>query len=103
MLCVRALWKLSSPVESASCITRVSHPKNGTQDTFPWKDTASPRQTWGRWKGGGTREYRERGAPSFRTAKATLGLGKEEGTGHRPCPPTGQGRHFVQTKQMGGF
>lgn len=100
-MCVRALWKLSSPVESASCITRASHPK--TQDTFPWKDVASP---LGRPGAGGrvvgpTSAERSTLIPD---SQSSPGFG--EGGGHRPQTLSAhwlRGGHLGQTKQMGGI
>lgn len=103
MLCERALWKLSSPVESASYITRASHPKTGTQKTFPWADLGQVE---------GWRDPRMQRRASMSAERGTLILDSQssprfgEGGGH--CPQTlsahwPRGKHLVQTKQMGGI
>lgn len=106
---VRALWKLSSPVENSSCITRASHPKTGTQKKFFWKDTASPvipSLCSGQTSAGGRVEAPTRAERSTLTQDSQMNPSFGQGGVHWSetlCSHWPRGRLLVQTKQMGGI
>lgn len=106
---VSALWKLSSPVENSSCITRASHPKTGTQKKFFWKGTASsaiPSLCPGETSAGGMVEAPTSAERSTLTQDSQINSSFGQGGGHWSQTLSSHwpgGGLLVQTKQMGGI